>query len=188
MWMPVARADNGTVVSGNVIAIDVANQIMRVYVTAVDGQSLFGGPDTNYVDYLVSQNTVVLGGNGQLINQSNVVIGSRIQMQFNGAYASRVLILGYNNVGNNYSYVSTNQYYPNTIVQNNLPVQSYSSYRQVSHYQPIVQHIALPLRNYNHHLPSHSTSNLHSPDHLHKQGQIHVGNAAHMHAATIHFK
>ena len=63
---PKSFADNGTVVSGSVIAIDPLNQIIRVYVTGVNGQALYGSPQTHYVDYLVSPNTVVLGSNNQV--------------------------------------------------------------------------------------------------------------------------
>lgn len=145
----IARADNGTVVSGTVIAVDVYNQVMRVYVTAVDGQALFGGPETNYVDYVVAPDTAVLGANYQLINQSNVVVGSRIQMQFVGAYASRIVLLGnYNyasignfgvtaNYGSTVNYGMSNSNYPSSYVQSYLPVRNYTTV--VTAYRPNVR-------------------------------------------------
>ncbi len=94
-----ASADNGTVVAGTVIGIDVVNQIMRVQVASVNGQVLFGNPQNNFVDYLVAPTTVVIGPNNQFVGQANVVIGSRIQMQFAGPLATTIVLVGNNNGG-----------------------------------------------------------------------------------------
>lgn len=91
----IATADFGTVVSGTVTAIDPIHSIMRVHVTAVNYEPIYGSPQVNYVDYLVIAQTVVVGANNQFVNQSNILPGSLIQMQFLGPIATTVLIVGH---------------------------------------------------------------------------------------------
>ena len=141
---PNALADNGTVVTGSVIGIDPINQIMRVYVTGVNGQALFGSPQTNYVDYLVSPNTVVIGQNNQFIHQSNVLVGSQIQMQFAGTYASTIVLLGNYGFGGYANSTNLNRGYGATYVQSYLPIQTQSFVHHNLPYQNSVLH--------NHHL------------------------------------
>ncbi len=153
---PKASADNGTVVSGSVIAIDPINQIMRVYVTGVNGQALYGSPQTNYVDYLVSPNTVVLGLNNQLVSQSSVLVGSQIQMQFAGPLATTIVLYGNYSNGGFVSYAPLNQNLGSIFVQSYSPARNYSSggrlvsqhihaHRPVPslvvHSQPVVHHV-----------------------------------------------
>lgn len=88
----MARADNGTVVSGTVVAIDPVNQIMRVQVTAVNGQFVLGFPQTNCVDYLVSPATVVVDSNNLFVSQANIMVGSQIRMQFDGPLATQIAL------------------------------------------------------------------------------------------------
>ena len=128
-----AFADNGIIVSGQVIGIDPINQIMRVHVTGVNGIAFYGSPQTNYVDYLVSRNTVVVGPNNQFVSQSNVLIGSQIQMQFVGAYASAIVLIGNNNFT---SYVG-GFVTPSTAYRNNS-VSPYQSYGSVTGYTSVV--------------------------------------------------
>ena len=97
-WPTHASADNGTVVTGSVIGIDPVNQIMRVYVTEVNGQILYGTPDTNFVDYLVSPTTTVLGANSRFVNLANVLVGSNIQLQFVGPLATTIFLAGNQNL------------------------------------------------------------------------------------------
>ena len=147
LLMPNAFADNGTIVTGSVLGIDPINQIVRVYVTAVNGHALYGSPQTNYVDYLVSPNTVVIGPNNQFVNQANVFVGSQIQMQFAGSYASTIVLLG-NNSFNGYA-TSTNvsRNYGSTFVQSYLPFQTQTIVHRHVPYQSHVlhnQHLAHP--------------------------------------------
>ena len=121
---PNASADNGTVVTGSVIGIEPINQIMRVYVTAVNGQALYGSPQTNYVDYLVSPNTVVIGQNNQFVHQSNVLVGSQIQMQFAGSYASTIVLIGNYSIGGFVNSTNTIRSNGATYVQSYLPIQT----------------------------------------------------------------
>ncbi len=152
LLMPNAFADNGTIVTGSVIGIDPINQIVRVYVTAVNGQALYGSPQTNYVDYLVSPNTVVIGPNNQFVNQANVFVGSQIQMQFAGSYASTIVLLGNNsfngyatstNVSRNYGSMSVQSYLPfqtQTIVHRYVPYQSHVHHNQLLSHPHQVMH------------------------------------------------
>jgi hypothetical protein len=180
---PNASADHGTVVSGSVIAIDPLNQIMRVYVTGVNGQALYGSPETNYVDYLVSPNTVVLGSNNQLVSQSSVLVGSQIQMQFAGPLATTIVLYGNYSNGGFVTYAPLNQNLVSTFVQSYSPILNYSSggrlvsqqihvHRPASslvvHSRPVVhrvQHISHP------HPAMHATPG-------------HVGLATHAHSVT----
>lgn len=165
-WLtPNAFADNGTVVTGSVIGIDPINQIMRVYVTAVNGQALYGSPQTNYVDYLVSPNTVVIGPNNQFVNQANVFVGSQIQMQFAGSYASTIVLLG-NSSFNGYA-TSTNvsRNYGSTYAQSYLPIQTQTI---VHRYVPYQNHI------YQNHVQNHVLNNQHLA-HPHQSMHPHVG-------------
>jgi hypothetical protein len=131
-----AFADNGIVVSGQVIGIDPINQIMRVHVTGVNGFLLNGSPQTNYVDYLVSPNTVVVGPNNQFVSQSNVLVGSQIQMQFAGAYASAIVLINNGNFTNFTTY--TGGYVtPATAYRNNSVSQS-QNFGPVTTYPSIV--------------------------------------------------
>ena len=149
-----ASADNGTIVSGSVIAIDSVNQAMRVYVTGVNGQTLYGSPQTNYVDYLVSPNTVVVGPNNQFVSQANVLVGSRIQMQYAGAFATTVVLFGNSFTGGFVNTNSPNQSYVSTNVVSFLPVQSFSTaFQQISRQNLLPQHLSHSF----HHL--HSASN-----------------------------
>ena len=142
---PRASADDGTVVSGSVIAIDPLNQIMRVYVTGVNGQALYGSPQTNYVDYLVSPNTVVLGSNNQLVSQSSVLVGSQIQMQFAGEYATTIVLFGNYSSGGFESYAPLNFNLGSTFFQSYSPVRNYSSGGRLVSQQIHVHHkIHLP--------------------------------------------
>ena len=159
-WLtPNAFADNGTVVTGSVIGIDPINQIMRVYVTAVNGQALFGSPQTNFVDYLVSPNTVVIGQNNQFVNQSNVFVGSRIQMQFAGSYASTIVLIGNNSIGGFVNSTNPNRIYGATYVQSYLPIQNFSNV-----------HVHVPFQN----------------QLLHNQHFAHPHQAMHPHVGTNH--
>ncbi len=183
---PKASADNGTVVSGSVIAIDSLNQIMRVYVTGVNGQALYGSPQTNYVDYLVSPNTVVLGSNNQLVSQSSVLVGSQIQMQFAGPLATTILLFGNYSNGGFVSYAPLNRNLGSTFVPSYSPVQSFSSSnRFVSHQihiahpiSPSIYH-SLPALNHIQHIthPHHMT-------HPHQPTHADVGLATHLHSVT----
>ena len=175
---PIASADNGTVISGTVIGIDSVNQVMRVYVTAVNGQPLYGSPQTNYVDYVVVPNTVVVGRNNQFLSQSNVLVGSQIQMQFAGPLASTIVLTGnYNNggfvsfpsVGRNFSSNFSSNFGSNfgsTFVQSYVPIQRHA-----------VQHIAysIPIQ---HHVQTHHVNH---PTH----STLHTGNL-HLHGHSIH--
>ena len=135
-FAPSAFADNGIVVSGQVIAIDPINQIMRVHVTGVNGFALNGSPQTNYVDYLVAPNTVVIGPNNQFVSQFNVLVGSQIQMQFAGAYATAILLVGNGNFTNLTTY--TGGYVtPATAYRNNNATQS-QNFARVTSYPSIV--------------------------------------------------
>ncbi len=133
-WLaPSAYADNGIVVSGQVIGIDRINQIMRVHVTGVNGFVLNGSPQTNYVDYLVSPNTVVVGPNNQFVSQSNVLVGSQIQMQFAGAYASAIVLIG----NGNFTTYTGGYVTPATAYRNNSVTQT-QNFGRVTSYPSIV--------------------------------------------------
>ncbi len=169
---PNASADDGTVVSGSVIAIDPLNQIMRVYVTGVNGQVLYGSPQTNYVDYLVSPNTVVLGSNNQLVSQSRVFVGSQIQMQFAGPLATTIVLFGNYGNGGFVSYAPLNLNLGSTFVQSYSPVRNYSSGVRLVTQQIHVHH---PVRS----LAFHSQPVVH---HVHQLVQPHPA----MHATLGH--
>jgi hypothetical protein len=139
VWLtPSAFADNGIVVSGQVIGIDAINQIMRVHVTGVNGFVLNGSPQTNYVDYLVSPNTVVVGPNNQFVNQSNVLVGSQIQMQFAGAYASAIVLVGNGNFTNLTTYTGGYVTPATAYRNNNNSVSQSQNFGPVTTYPSIV--------------------------------------------------
>lgn len=179
---PTAFADNGTIVSGSVIAIDPVNQIMRVYVTGVNGQALYGSPQTNYVDYLVSPNTVVVGQNNQFVSQANVLVGSQIQMQFAGAFATAVVLLGNNYNAGLVNFPSANGNYVSTNVISYSPVQRFSSaFQQISRPNLVPQFISHPV----HHI--HATPN--HVQHLQREQHSmyrHLGIPTHSHATVAH--
>ena len=111
---------------------------MRVYVTAVNGQALYGSPQTNYVDYLVSPNTVVIGQNNQFVHQSNVLVGSQIQMQFAGSYASTIVLIGNYSIGGFVNSTNTIRSNGATYVQSYLPIQTQTF---VHHNLPFQNHV-----------------------------------------------
>jgi hypothetical protein len=136
-----AIADNGTVVTGTVIGIDPVNQIMRVYVTGVNGQAIFGNPQTHYVDYLVTPDTLVMGPNNQFVSQANVLVGSRIQMQFAGPIATTIVLLDHYNTiynGGFVTYSSARRNYGSTCVQNHYPIHHYAQTHHHNTTQPII--------------------------------------------------
>ena len=175
-------ADDGTVVSGSVIAIDSVNQVMRVYVTGVNGQTLYGSPQTNYVDYLVSPNTVVVGPNNQFVSQANVLVGSRIQMQYAGAFATTVVLFGNSFTGGFVNTISPNQNYVSTNVVSYSPVQSFSTaFQQISRQNLLPQHLSRSV----HHL--HSASN-HAQHLQHENHSLYrrIGIPTHSHSTAAH--
>ncbi len=180
---PKASADNGTVVSGSVIAIDPLNQIMRVYVTGVNGQALYGSPQTNYVDYLVSSNTVVLGSNNQLVSQSSVLVGSQIQMQFAGPLATTILLYGNYNNGGFVSYVPLNQNLGSIFVQSYSPVRNYSSGGLLATQQIHVHHPGSSLVVHSQPVVHHFQHSAHSHPAMHAT-LGHIGLATHAHSVT----
>ena len=177
-----ASADEGTVVSGTVIAIDPVNQVMRVYVTGVNGQALYGSPQTNYVDYLVSPNTVVVGTNNQFVSQSNVLVGSQIQMQFAGAFATTVVLIGNSIAVGLVNYTSPNPSYVSTNVVSYSPVQSFSkAFQQISR-QNVSPHVIS-------HPVYHTNATLNHVQHLQHENHSkhwHIGIPSHAHATTAH--
>ena len=177
-----ASADNGTIVSGSVIAIDSINQVMRVYVTGVNGQTLYGSPQTNYVDYLVSPNTVVVGPNNQFVSQANVLVGSQIQMQYAGAFATTVVLFGNSFTGGFVNTISPNQNYVSTNVVSYSPVQSFSTaFHQISLQNLLPQHLSRSV----HHV--HSASN-HAQHLQHENHSMyrHIGIPTHSHPTAAH--
>ena len=177
-----ASADNGTIVSGSVIAIDSINQVMRVYVTGVNGQTLYGSPQTNYVDYLVSPNTVVVGPNNQFVSQANVLVGSQIQMQYAGAFATTVVLFGNSFTGGFVNTISPNQNYVSTNVVSYSPVQSFSTaFQQISLQNLLPQHLSRSV----HHV--HSASN-HAQHLQHENHSMyrHIGIPTHSHPTAAH--
>lgn len=180
---PKAFADNGTVVSGSVIAIDSLNQIMRVYVTGVDGQALYGSPQTNYVDYLVSPNTVVLGSNNQLVSQSSVLVGSQIQMQFAGAFATTVVLYGNYSNGGFVSYAPLNLNLGSTFVQSYSPVRNYPSGGRFVSQQIHIHHPVSSLVVHSQPVVHHVQHSAHPHPAMHTT-LGHVGLATHAHSVT----
>lgn len=179
-----ASADNGTIVSGSVIAIDPINQVMRVYVTGVGGQTLYGNPQTNYVDYLVSPNTVVVGQNSQFVPQANVLVGSEIQMQFAGAFATTVVLLGNDYNDGLVSYSSPNQNYVSTNVVSHSPVQSFARvFRQVSRPSISPLYVSHSLHRRHTHLTSNPIQHLLHQKHSNHR---HLGIATPAHANVAH--
>ncbi len=177
-----ASADNGTIVSGSVIAIDSVNQVMRVYVTGVNGQTLYGSPQTNYVDYLVAPNTVVVGPNNQFVSQTNVFVGSRIQMQFAGAFATTVVVLGNSFTGGFVNTISPNQSYVSTNVVSYLPAQSFSTaFLQIPLQNLLPQHLSHSV----HHLNSASNHAQHL-QHENPSLYRHIGIPTYSHSTAAH--
>lgn len=173
-WLtPNAFADNGTVVTGSVIGIDPINQIMRVYVTAVNGQALYGSPQTNYVDYLVSPNTVVIGPNNQFVNQTNVFVGSQIQMQFAGSYASTIVLLTNSNFNGYATTTNLSRNYGSTYVQSHLPFQTQTIVHRYAPYQNHIYH--------------NNVLNNHHLAHPHQTMHPHIGTTQ-VHSAMTHHR
>ena len=139
------NADNGTIVSGTVTAIDGFNSIIRVHVTGVNGQFLPGSPLVNYVDYLVTGTSQVFNSGGQPVNQGYLQVGSQVRLVFVGPVATAI------HVTSQFQQLQgggVTTYYPgrsftSTQFQSYLPVQNYVSHQTVTQFQssiPIQHH------------------------------------------------